>query len=75
MHPIDKAARLAGAIYLLEALAGPFRLVYIPTVLFVTGSATATAHNIATHESLFRLGILSDLLTGTFGLFASLALY
>lgn len=75
MHPINKAARLAGAIYLLEVLVGPFRLIYIPTVLIVTGNATATANNIATHQSLFRFGILSDLLTATFGLFASLALY
>jgi hypothetical protein len=75
MHPTDKAARVAGAIYLLEVLVGPVRLIYIPTVLFVTGNATATANNIATHESLFRLGIFSDLLTPTFGLFATLALY
>jgi hypothetical protein len=75
MHPIDKAARVAGALYLLAILVGPFSLIYIPTVLFVTGDATATAHNILTHEMLFRLGILGDLLAGISILFLTLALY
>ena len=75
MHPIDKAARVAGALYLLAILVGPFSLIYIPTVLFVSGDATATAHNILTHEMLFRLGILGDLLAGVSILFLTLALY
>jgi Domain of unknown function (DUF4386) len=75
MHPIDKAARVAGALYLLAILVGPFSLIYIPTVLLVSGDATATAHNILTHEMLFRLGILGDLLSGISILFLTLALY
>src|SRR5438132_10755269 len=74
MHPTDKAARIAGATYLL-LLVAPLRLVYIPSVLFVHGDATATANNIAAHEWLFRLGIVGDLLTGTFSIFVTLALY
>jgi hypothetical protein len=74
MHPTDKAARVAGATYLLLLIA-PLRLVYIPSVLFVHGNATATANNIAAHEWLFRLGIVGDLLTGTFCIFVTLALY
>ncbi len=53
-----------GLMYLLLRTA-PLRLVYIPNTLFVWGNAAATAHNIATHETLFRLGILSDLFAGT----------
>jgi hypothetical protein len=75
MHPIDKAARVAGALYLLAILVGPFSLIYIPTVLFVSGDATATAHNILTHEMLFRLGIVGDLLAGVSILVLTLALY
>jgi hypothetical protein len=75
MHPIDKAARVAGALYLLAILVGPFSLIYIPTVLFVSGDATATAHNILTHEMLFRVGIVGDLLAGVSILFLTLALY
>src|SRR5437867_10181074 len=75
MHPTDKAARVAGAIYLSMALTAPWRLIYIPSTLFVHGNATATASNIAAHEWLFRLGIVGDLLTGTIVIFTVLALY
>ena len=74
MHPTVKAARIAGAMYLLLFTA-PLRLVYIPSKLFVSGDATTTASNIAAHETLFRLGILSDLFTGTAVIFVVLALY
>jgi len=74
MHPTDKAARIAGATYLL-LLVAPLRLIYIPSALFVRGNATATANNIAAHELLFRLGIIGDLFTGTMVIFVMLALY
>jgi len=41
----------------------------------VRGNATATANNIAAHELLFRLGMVSDLLCGTILIFLALALY
>ncbi len=67
--------RIAGFLYLLLVVAAPVRLIYIPSKLFVSGNATATANNIATHELLFRLGIVGDLLTGTIVIFVVLALY
>src|SRR6476660_9272935 len=66
--------RVAGFLYLL-LLGAPLLLIYIPSTLFVSGNATATANNIAAHETLFRLGILSDLFTGTMVIFLTLALY
>jgi len=48
---------------------------YIPNKLFVYGNATETAANIAAHESLFRLGIASELLGAALWLFVPLALY
>ena len=75
MHPIVKAARIAGAIYLLEVLIGPFALIYIPNVMYVSGNASATAHNILTHETLFRFGIVSYLVGGVISLALTLALY
>jgi len=75
MQPTDKAARIAGAIYLSMAFTAPLRLIYIPSTLIVHGNATATADNIIAHELLFRLGIAGDLLTGTIAIFLALALY
>ena len=75
MTSTSKNARVAGLLYLLLVIAAPFRLIYIPTTLFVSGNATATASNIAAHESLFRLGIVSDLFCGTILIFLVLALY
>jgi hypothetical protein len=63
MHPTDKAARIAGAVYLSMVLTGPFSLIYIPGKLIARGDATATANNFLTHETLFRLWVISDLWT------------
>ena len=67
--------RVAGFLYLLLVVFAPLRLMYIPGALFVRGNATATANNIAAHETLFRLGIVSDLFCGTILIFLVLALY
>ena len=67
--------RVAGLLYLLLVVLAPFRLIYIPSKLIVPGNATATADNIAAHELLFRLGIVSDLFCGTILIFLALALY
>jgi hypothetical protein len=75
MHPTVKAARVAGSIYLLEVLTGPFSLIYVPTVLIVTGNAAATAANILAHETMFRFAILAELFGGVVTIFLTLALY
>ena len=74
MTSLSKNARIAGLLYL-SLLTAPLRLMYIPSTLFVSGNASATAANIAAHETLFRLGIVSDLFTGTMVIFLTLALY
>ena len=63
MHPTDKAARIAGAVYLSMVVTGPFSLIYAPTRLIVSGNGAATANNILNHETLFRLWIIGDLWT------------
>jgi len=74
MTALARNARVAGLLYL-TLMTAPLRLIYIPNKLVVSGNATATATNIATHETLFRLGILSDLFTATMTIFLTLALY
>ena len=59
MNPTDKAARIAGAVYVSMLFTGPFSLIYVPTKLIVRGDATATAANVLAHEMLFRFGIVA----------------
>ena len=75
MTSLSKNARIAGLLYILASVVGVVRLMYIPNALFVHGNATATASNIAAHESLFRLGIVSNPVGAVLWLFVPLALY
>src|SRR5438876_8049624 len=75
MTSLSKNARVAGLLYILASMVGVVRLLYIPTILIVHGNATATANNIVAHESLFRWGIVSQLLASVLWLFVPLALY
>lgn len=75
MDARPRAARLAGALYLLVVLLAPYRLVWLPNTLFVSGDATATVANITAHEALFRLGLAADLACGALQAFMVLALY
>jgi hypothetical protein len=52
--------RVAGLLYLIIAVCGFFSMMYIPSTILVPGDATATANNIVSSESLFRIGIVSD---------------
>ena len=62
MTSLKKNARVAGLLYILGSVLGVVRLIYIPSSLMVHGNPTAIAANIAAHESLFRFGIVSQLL-------------
>ena len=61
-------ARMAGVSYLLGALTSVLGQMVVLGMFVVSGSATATASNILSHESLFRLGFVSSLLTVPFHL-------
>src|SRR5204863_9756419 len=75
MHPLKKAARIAGAIYLSMVVTGPFSLIYVPSKLIVRGDAAATAGNILAHETMFRLAILADLVGQVIFICLAVALY
>lgn len=68
-------ARLAGWLYLLVIPLGIFGGLYVPSKLIVAGNAAATAANLTASESLFRLGIVSELLASIDMLFVVLLLY
>jgi uncharacterized protein DUF4386 len=73
MH--NNPGRVAGLWYLVIVLVGPLRLIYIPSKLFVTSDAAATVANIATHQSLFRAGIVGDLIGNVALVLLTLAFY
>jgi hypothetical protein len=70
-----KLARIAGLLYLGVVITGIFSLAYVPSKLIVADNAALTYKNIASSQTLFRLGIVSGLLCYTFFLFLPLLLY
>lgn len=48
---------------------------YIPKQFIVDGNATATAANVLANETLFRVGIVSDLAQSVIFIFVAIALY
>ena len=58
-----RQARIAGVLYLVVILAGMFAEVFVRPKIFVPSDAAATAQNLAAHAPLYRLGLLTDLLT------------
>jgi|SRR5688500_6022768 len=53
---IQGYARLAGVLGVLTLIAGGFGEAYVPSVILVSGDATATVRNVVASESLFRWG-------------------
>jgi hypothetical protein len=74
MNSTKRQARLAGILYLLASIIGFFGLIYVPQ-LIVPGDATATADHVRTSETIFRLGIASELTGFIIFIFVVLALY
>jgi hypothetical protein len=75
MSFIKNPGRFAGLLYVLASIPGAFALIYVPSKLIVHGDATATASNIAAHETLFRLGISCNLISQILFIWVALALY
>lgn len=75
MRTRRQEARIAGLLYLVMALIAPLGLMVVPTRLFVTGNASATADNIRESATLLRLGIASELVHQILFIYLVLALY
>ena len=75
MNSTKKTARIAGVLYLVNAVTGFFGIIYVPGRLIVTGNATATAHNILASETIFHISIIAELTEGVVVIFLALALY
>lgn len=75
MNSRKDAGRLAGLMYLGFGLFSAFSLAYLPSIFYVSGDVAATAHNIVTHEMLFRVGIAAGLIGAAGFLFVPMTLY
>lgn len=67
--------RVAGLLYVVASVPGFFALIYVPSKILVRGNAAATATNLSVHETLFRLGIVAELIGQAMFIFVALALY
>ena len=67
-YSLKKFSRIAGLLYLLVIAGGLFAEVFVREALAVPGDVLATARNIQTHETFYRLGFMADLLNFICGL-------
>ena len=75
MSSLNNPGRVAGLLYVLTSIVGFFAMGYVPGKIIVHANAAATASNIAAHETLFRVGIVGELIGQAAFIFVSLALY
>jgi hypothetical protein len=75
MSSPKRLARIAGFLYLLVGIFGGFAEGYVEPKMYVAGNAAATAGNVVANAGLVRMGVVADLLDGTFFVFLALALY
>jgi hypothetical protein len=62
MSSTNTQARIAGLLYLATAIGGGFSELFIRARIHVPGDAAATAAGIVAHATLFRVGVITDLL-------------
>jgi len=75
MSTIKHEARIAGLWYLLLGVSAPLGLEIVPDKLYVAGNATETAQRVLAHETLYRLGMFSELFHQAVVIFLVLALF
>src|SRR5437763_8660752 len=66
-----KLARSAGLLYLINIVGGAFAISIVPALLFGSGPA-AMAHNIQTHELLYRSGLVVHVVATVTNIFLAL---
>lgn len=75
MQSPKSVARIAGTFYLLLAVFSGFAELYVRGTIVERGDAAATAANVLRHETLFRIGFVSDLIGIASFLLVALALF
>ncbi|HYL08097.1 MAG TPA: DUF4386 domain-containing protein [Candidatus Udaeobacter sp.] len=75
MNSPKRLARIAGVLYLINAIFSGFAFAYVLGKIFVAGDAARTAANVAANPELIRVGVVADLFQGTEWLVLALTLY
>ena len=75
MRTTRQQARFAGLLYMFMCVTGLPGLLFIPKALIANGDALATANHLRASETLFRLGIASELFHQVVFAFLALSLY
>lgn len=70
-----KIARIAGILYLINAITGAIGIIIIPGKLIAPNDIAATAQNIINNEFLFRIGLLSSISCQIVSVFLALTLF
>jgi hypothetical protein len=68
-------ARIAGVLYLINAITAAFGIIIIPAKLILPDNVAATVQNIISNEFLFRCSILSSFVSQIVFVFLALTLY
>ena len=68
-------ARIGGILYLLIIVLGALGQIFIRGALIAPGDAVATGNNIMASQSLWRIGILGDLMMHLFDIPVMLVFY
>jgi hypothetical protein len=76
MNPnLKKTARIAGLLYLINAITAAIGIIVIPGKLIVPGDIAETTKNIIDNEFIFRFGILNGFASQIVFIFLALTLY
>jgi hypothetical protein len=75
LNSIQRSARFAGFLYLILAVCGGFAEFAVRQGMIVPGDAAATVGNILASESVFRLGVVSELIGQAVFILLVLTLY
>jgi len=70
-----RLARIAGVLYLLNAITAGFAYGFVEIKMYVPGNAATTAGNVVANSGLVRLGVVSDLFQATVWVFLAMTLY
>ncbi len=74
MNSPKRLARIAGVLYLLNAITAGFAYGFVEIKMYVAGNAATTAGNVVANSGLVRLGVVADLFQATVWVFLAMIL-